>query len=79
MSLKFLQEINSQKDHQKKSKGSGIKYQEYDVLVDGSETKVYIPLRESDNFESEVSGYQRLTHTDLRGILRKFRGVRNIK
>jgi len=53
-----------------------IQYQEFYVNIDESEVKVLIPLRESDNFEQELSTTEISSKSELIKILRKYRGIR---
>jgi len=55
-----------------------VKYQEYIIEVDSSECSVYIPVRESENFESVLEHTQNISAFQLKKLLREFRGIRNI-
>jgi hypothetical protein len=55
----------------------GIKYQQYEVEVEGKNVTVSIPLKESANFEQHLMSFTKgLTTEDLRLTLRQFRGIR---
>lgn len=53
-----------------------IQYQEFYVNIAKTECRVLIPLRESDNFENELSSIEISSKLDLIKILRKYRGIR---
>lgn len=54
----------------------GIKYQEYIIETDKGKTTVYIPLRECDGFENSLeNSAKHIDRDDLRGLLRKHRGI----
>lgn len=54
----------------------GFKYKEYAVVVENKKEKVFIPERESRNFEEELSPIKYLDRDDFKDILRKYRGIR---
>ena len=55
----------------------GIEYQQYELLVDGNERIVNIPVREAENFEKVVTEMtDPLTRATLKQLLREFRGIR---
>lgn len=57
----------------------GIKYDEYDVtMYNGKIKTVYIPVRRTDIFESELENSSLLTEDAIRSILRKCNGVTEI-
>jgi len=56
----------------------GIPYQQYELLIDGKDQIVNIPLRESHNFEQTVTDMDtQLTTRTLTTLLRQFRGIRS--
>lgn len=59
-----------------KPKGTGITYQRYTLPIGNKEKDVLIPVRECDNFESSLEDFEELTERDLKGLLRKHRGLR---
>lgn len=81
----FLKSLNKSDEKINESFGkkpkltSGIKYEEYSVVMfDDKEKTVFIPVREVEVFEAEVSNTDILTETVMRGILRKCNGVTEI-
>ncbi len=55
----------------------GIKYQEYELEVDGNPATVNIPLREASNFEARIVNITTpLTRKLVKMLLREFRGIR---
>lgn len=55
----------------------GIKYQLYELDIQGDTRRVYIPLREADAFEEAVQQIEeQLTTSTLSKLLRQFRGIR---
>lgn len=59
-----------------KPKGTGITYQQYIIPVDDKDTGVLIPVRECENFEASLEDFEELKLQDLKGLLRKHRGLR---
>lgn len=54
----------------------GIRYEEYEVdTYDCDVVKVFIPLSESEAFESELSDYTVVVRSDVRSLMRKYRGI----
>ena len=54
----------------------GIKYQQYELKVDGKPFNVNIPLREAANFEERIVKQDELTRKIMKALLREFRGIR---
>jgi len=55
----------------------GIKYQEYELPYLSESITVFVPLKESEAFETEVSKIEReLDRDTLKRLLHKFRGIR---
>ena len=54
---------------------SGIKYQQYDIVVEASPRSVLIPIRECQSFEKVMLEHSDLTSREIRKILRQFRGI----
>ena len=54
----------------------GITYDTYEILVNGKQEEVLIPLKESDNFEKSLMNVNSLDENDLRKLLREHRGIR---
>jgi hypothetical protein len=71
----LLQSFSNAKDDGK-SLLPKIRYQEYTVEVEGAETRILIPVRESESFEREMS-IRNLDRAGLRHILRKYRGIKH--
>jgi hypothetical protein len=77
----LLNQLNKKlsEDEDKKSSplAEGIKYQQYEVEVNGKPTTVNIPLREAANFEARIVEHDgALTRKTLKVLLREFRGIR---
>lgn len=58
-------------------KSSKIKYQEYIIEVANEETSVYIPIRESENFENVIESLDYISINEIKKLMREFRGIRN--
>lgn len=55
-----------------------IKYQTQEVLVDGENIEVFIPLREVEAFKETLLEHGKyLNRDELTAVLRKHRGIRN--
>ncbi len=55
----------------------GIKYQEYELPYLNESITIFVPLKESERFEAEVSKIeQELNRDTLKRLLHKFRGIR---
>lgn len=55
----------------------GVSYQEYVLEINGRDIEVFIPLRECETFEEDLSTQTKyLDDDELRKILRKYRGIR---
>lgn len=55
----------------------GIEYQQYELIVDGNERVVNIPVRECEKFEQVVTEMtEPLNRKTLKMLLREFRGIR---
>jgi len=55
----------------------GIKYQQYEILVEGKEMVVNIPLRETATFEQILSEYETIDREQMNEVLRHVRGIRD--
>ena len=76
----LLQQLTLEKDKvlEQSPLPPGIKYQEYTLEVNGEESTVFIPLRESAAFERTLSAQTKYLDGDaLREILRKHRGIKH--
>lgn len=58
-------------------KSNKIKYQEYIIEVENEETSVYIPIRESENFENVIESLDHISIIEIKKLMREFRGIRN--
>lgn len=76
MSFKLIQTFENQKNANEVPKHN-IKYQQYIIEVDGDERSIFIPLRESTEFENYLSEKRRIDEIEFRKMLRTFRGVRS--
>jgi len=75
----LIQRLNSP---EKKTAASllptGVKYNTHTILVDNEEIEVFIPLRESDAFETAVEKNGKyLNRDDFRTLMREHRGIQN--
>lgn len=64
------------KEEVSKTEKTNIKYQEYDLLVEGKVQTVLIPVRECDLFEETLEDFETINKVQLRKILFKHRGIR---
>lgn len=56
----------------------GIKYDEKVVIVENQEIQVFIPLRESTDFDTAISEHGKyISRHEFSMLLRKHRGIRN--
>lgn len=69
--LKSLKDVPTKTDNSPK-----IQYQEFYVNLEEGEFRLLIPLRETSNFEKELSATEISTKTEMLKILRKYRGIR---
>ena len=77
--LKSLDEATTKNGADQPKLTDSIKYEEYDVIMcNGKEKTVYIPMRETKVFESEIECAIMLTESSIRTILRKCNGVTEI-
>jgi hypothetical protein len=76
--IKEIEKKSSIKNSPHAGKDYGIKYQEYEMRVDGKDVMINIPLRETENFEQfiEELNTTSVTRSSLKKILRHFRGMR---
>lgn len=76
--IKEIEKKSSIKNSPYGGKDYGIKYQEYEMRVDGKDVMINIPLRETENFEQfiEELNTTSVTRSSLKKILRHFRGMR---
>jgi len=76
--IKEIEKKSSVKNSPHAGKDYGIKYQEYEMRVDGKDIMINIPLRETENFEQfiEELNTTNVTRSSLKKILRHFRGMR---
>lgn len=75
----LIKQMNEGKDEQKETSPfpKGVRYQQYELEVDGAERVINIPLRESENFEAAVGALTSdITGPVLKKLLRDFRGIR---
>lgn len=78
--LDLIQQIvDGNKNPKPKSNPSGIRYQQYEISVEGKATTVNIPVRESANFETFFMEMNKedIEKPELKKILREFRGTRS--
>jgi len=54
---------------------SRIQYQNYTIVVEKHDQVVSIPVRECMKFEQELEEYEKLSNTELRKLMREFRGL----
>lgn len=73
----LLETLSSPKKEKKDLLPKGIKYQEYIVEVNNTKEKVFVPLRESGNFEKTLSEVNLDDQESLQEVLRKHRCIRN--
>lgn len=73
----LIKNLNTQskKPKEQKPTGYGIKYEQYDVSVEGKEITVLIPLRECTNFENKITQIKDLTPEKLKQVTRELRGL----
>lgn len=69
----LLKNLDSNKP---KSTGTGITYQQYILPVNKKDTGILIPVRECEKFESSLEEFEVLNEKELKGLLRKHRGLR---
>lgn len=76
----FLEQLNNTKAELNGIKNTQpaftIKYQEYEIVVEGKAQTVFIPVRETELFEKTLEKYEQIGKHDLREILRMHRGIR---
>lgn len=73
----LIKQMSESKDQPESPMPKGVKYQQYEIEVDGKDRIINIPLRESDNFEDAVGKLAgTVTGKDLKTLLRQFRGIR---
>jgi hypothetical protein len=73
----LIKKLNAFEEDNPSPMAEGIKYQQYELDVDGKVQVVNIPLRESDAFEKTITETKEpLTRKTLKRILREHRGVR---
>lgn len=64
-------------EEDKPSSTSGIKYQQYELEIQGNPRVINIPLRETEAFEQALENLETdLDEDALRTLLRNFRGIR---
>lgn len=73
----LISEYNNIIKETPKQKSNKTKYQEYIIEVDSQECSVYIPLRECKSFESVINRGKSIDESQLRRLMREFRGIRN--
>lgn len=56
-----------------------IKYQEYELLVEGKLQIVLIPIRECQLFEKTLENFNTINKIQLKKILYNHRGIRKLK
>ena len=73
----LLKKLNELKDSKKLPLAEGIKYQQYELEVDGKPQIVNIPLKETEQFEKTITKINvPITRKMLKKILREHRGIR---
>jgi len=73
----LIKKLNKSDDKKPSPMAEGIKYQQYELEVDGKVQVVNIPLRETESFEKTIIETEEpLTRKSLKKILREHRGVR---
>lgn len=76
--IKEIEKESRAKTSQSTGIDYGIKYQEYEMQVEGKNVIVNIPLKETENFEQfiEELNITSVSRSSLKKILRHFRGMR---
>jgi len=73
----LIKQLNDVDDTKKTTLAKGVPYQQYDIMVDGVEQCVNIPLKEAANFEKQVEKLTtEMTRQALKVLLRNHRGLR---
>lgn len=74
----LIKDLDTHKNKKVDKAVLGIRYQEYEVVVEGEDITIKIPLRETENFENymEKSNFKKISGDDLRQILRYYRGTK---
>ena len=72
----LLQQLQNPEADIKNTLPKGIKYDQFDVVVENETIPVYIPHRESEAFAQFLSENQTLKYEELKDVLRKVRGIR---
>lgn len=73
----LIKQLQEPEDKAKSPFPPGIKYQQYELDIQGDTRRIYVPLREADAFEEEVLQLdEQLTMSTLSKLLRQFRGIR---
>ena len=58
---------------------NSIKYNQFDIIVEGKNCTVDIPIKETEEFKQILDNHKEpITRQTLRTLLRHFRGVKNI-
>jgi len=73
----LIKQLNNVEVKQPCGLAEGIRYQQYELTVEGGIITVNIPLRESEHFETALSERNTIiTRQSLKILLREFRGIR---
>jgi len=76
----LIRDLNKPSEKPKKQEPAyGIKYQSYELQVEGKDIPVLIPIRECENFENVISNIEDLTESKLKQVTRDMRGLYNKK
>lgn len=72
----LIKEFQNPKEDDTTPLPTGLKYQEYELSLHGDPVTVFIPLKETAEFERAMPDQDTFDRNELKRLLHKFRGIR---